>query len=55
MQASRERGGKAYLEGWTLMDNPYIRSTKEWDAWREGFKLEESYWKEEHGNQSDNA
>lgn len=45
MQTANERGGKAYTEGWTLMDNPYNRSTKEWDLWREGFKLEHEYWR----------
>lgn len=36
------------------MNNPYMRSTKEWDAWREGFKMEQLYWEVKNGDQKPN-
>lgn len=34
------------------MDNPYMRSTKNWDLWREGFKLEQVHSKGIDGDQA---
>lgn len=37
---ARENGKEAFQQGKPLIHNPYLRCTKEYDAWEEGWKGE---------------